>query len=212
MITINLRTLVFNFQIPPITVTPKNETADRRVSAAGALVVYRNCIEPRIESESDVVNGTDRQGPVRELERVVVATSTMAGRPERAQQPLTRNETRRSKSKVRSYLRRCKEAITGHHHPQHNQEITDHGLCSIASSHEPVTQRHTHHPIEEPSQHPCDTSPLQVVVEQQPQEHGDEPMCVAQEDTAIISDGVPMVVGEIGSEVSAFTLAGCKSG
>lgn len=189
--------------------TPKNETAGRGVSAAGAvglqLEVYRNGIEPRIESESDVVNGTDRQGPVRELERVVVATSTMAGRPERAQQPLTRNETRRSKSKVRSYLRRCKEAITGHHQPQHNQEITDHGLCSIASSHEPVTQRHTHPPPEEPRQHPCDTSPLQVVVEQQ-QLPVDEPMCVAQEDTAI---GVPTaVVEEIGSEVSAFTLAG----
>lgn len=67
--------------------------------------------------------------------------------------PLTRNETRRSKSKVRSYLRRCKEVITGHHHHHQQQSQSqedscklsvtdgDHVLRSISSSHEPVIQR-----------------------------------------------------------------------
>lgn len=41
---------------------------------------------------------------------------------------------------MRSYLRRCKEVITGHHH-LHNQESNENGLRSIASSHEPVIQR-----------------------------------------------------------------------
>lgn len=63
----------------------------------------------------------------------------------------TRNEARRSKSRMRAYFRRCKEAITGSHHSNSGQNATileanpsngdDVSIAStIASSHEPVSQ------------------------------------------------------------------------
>lgn len=120
------------------------------------------------------------------MERVAETTKAL---------PLTRNETRRSKSKVRSYLRRCKEVITGHH-----QEITDHHrLSSIASSHELVIQ----HPIQS---QPHFNIPLDVIVHQK-----DQAQSATEEDLAITqaapSDGVPAIVCklDVGSEVRHLT-------
>ena len=108
---------------------------------ATALEVYRTSIAPRIESEAESWRTTTTSNSLvvgDELERVISMATV----------DLTRHETRRSKSKVRSYLRRCKEVITGHHNHHHQQqphlETPDCGgaSCSIiASSHEPVVQR-----------------------------------------------------------------------
>lgn len=116
------------------------------------IVVDRNGVEPRIESES--VNESEQSS-----QRTVIVDMerAMAKRMDLERAPLTRNETRRSKSKVRSYLRRCKEVITGHHHNQANiggkMPMAD--VCGgddgplpsatriISLPHEPVSQRPT---------------------------------------------------------------------
>lgn len=95
--------------------------------AADAIQVYRN-------ASITAVNESDLE-----------ASQRSAADQERALQlitsALTCNEMRRSKSKVRSYLRRCREVISGHHHQNYLENATgDRGLCPIAT-HEPVQQQ-----------------------------------------------------------------------
>lgn len=228
VLQINSQSFAFNFKISPITATPENDALpaetgeeatddDAQQHLQQQLQVYRNGIGPRIESDHE----SQRTVSEDQLERVIAMERALPqplSSSSSSSSSLTRNETRRSKSKVRSYLRRCKEVITGHHH-SHNQEGIDHSLSSIASSHEPVIQRQA---AVRP-QHQHNDSPFQVIVhhegEEEEQKEGQAPppqKCQVLASVITSScddeDDGPTTITynmEIGSEVSAFFLRSC---
>lgn len=140
----------------PLDDSGRNGTAARRIESEVVVVVEDNDEEVS-QSQSTVSEELERVIAMAarrmDLERAP-SQSSQAQQPAQPPPSMTRNETRRSKSKVRSYLRRCKEVITGHHFHQQQQSqqnqqqedgklpMTDeHALRSISSSHEPVIQR-----------------------------------------------------------------------